>query len=79
MNGKSCRPTDSNFLLTKRKTETEDPFIFSWLEFALSNPLLKVVAFSLILNVPEKLQLYGLHVYYVVHICDFGMLRINIS
>ena len=26
---------------------------------------------------PEKLQLYGLHVYYVVHICDFGMLRVK--
>ena len=32
---------------------------------------------GLTLNVPEKLQLYGLHVYYVVHICDFGMLRVN--
>ena len=32
----------------------------------------------LTLNVPDKLQLYGLHVYYVVHICDFGMLRVNI-
>ena len=31
----------------------------------------------LTLNVPEKLQLYGLHVYYVVHICDFGMLRVK--
>ena len=30
---------------------------------------------SLTLKVPEKLQLYGLNVYYVVHICDFGMLR----
>ena len=27
----------------------------------------------LTLKVPEKLQLYGLYVYYVVHICDFGM------
>ena len=26
---------------------------------------------------PEKLPLYGLNVYYVVHICDFGMLRVN--
>ena len=26
---------------------------------------------------PEKLQLYGLYVYYVVHICDFGMLRVK--
>ena len=36
-------------------------------------------SFLLTLNVPEKLQLYGLHVYYVVHICDFGMLRVNRS
>ena len=35
----------------------------------------------LTLKVPEKLQLYGLYVYYVVHniICDFGMLRVNIE
>ena len=26
---------------------------------------------------PEKLQLYELYVYYVVHICDFGMLRVK--
>ena len=26
---------------------------------------------------PEKLPLYGIYVYYVVHICDFGMLRVN--
>ena len=32
---------------------------------------------SLTLKVPEKFQLYGLYVYYVVHICDFGMLRVN--
>merc|ERR1712074_438455 len=32
---------------------------------------------SLTLKVPEKLQLYGLYVYYVVHICDSGMLRVN--
>ena len=31
----------------------------------------------LTLKVPEKLQLYGLYVYYVVHICDFGMLRVK--
>ena len=31
----------------------------------------------LTLKVPEKLQLYELYVYYVVHICDFGMLRVN--
>ena len=28
-------------------------------------------------RVPEKLQLYGLYVYYVVHICNFGMLRVK--
>ena len=33
--------------------------------------------FFFTLKVPEKLQLYGLYVYYVVHICDFGMLRIK--
>ena len=38
---------------------------------------LQVVVHRLTLNVPEKLQLYGLHVYYVVHICDFGMLRVK--
>ena len=32
---------------------------------------------GLTLKVPEELQLYGLYVYYVVHICDFGMLRVN--
>ena len=31
----------------------------------------------LTLKKPEKLQLYGLYVYYVVHICDFGMLRVK--
>ena len=31
----------------------------------------------LTLKMPEKLQLYGLYVYYVVHICDFGMLRVK--
>ena len=28
-----------------------------------------------IFKVSEKLPLYGLYVYYVVHICDFDMLR----
>ena len=32
---------------------------------------------SLTLKAPEKLHLYGFYVYYVVHICDFGMLRVN--
>ena len=32
---------------------------------------------QLTLKLPEKLQLYGLYVYYVVHICDFGMLRVK--
>ena len=31
----------------------------------------------LTLKVPEKLPLNGLYVYYVVHICDLGMLRVN--
>ena len=31
----------------------------------------------LTLKVPDKLQFYGLYVYYVVHICDFGMLRVD--
>ena len=26
---------------------------------------------------PEKLPLCGLYVHYVVHICDFGMLRVK--
>ena len=34
--------------------------------------------FFLTLKVPEKLKLYGLYVYYVVHICDFGMLRVKL-
>ena len=33
--------------------------------------------FTLTLKVPEKLQLYGHYVHYVVHICDFGMLRVK--
>ena len=33
---------------------------------------------SLTLKVPEKLHVYGLYVHYVVHICDFDMLRVNI-
>ena len=32
---------------------------------------------QLTLKVPEKLQLYGLYVYYVVHIFDFGILRVH--
>ena len=35
------------------------------------------ISFKLTLKVPEKLQLYGLYVYYVMHICDFGMLRVK--
>ena len=31
----------------------------------------------LTLKVPKKLPLYGLCVYYVVHICDFAMLRVK--
>ena len=33
--------------------------------------------YQLTLKLPDKLQPYGLYVYYVVHICDFGMLRVN--
>ena len=32
---------------------------------------------SLTLKLPDKLQPYGLYVYYVVHICDVGMLRVK--
>ena len=32
---------------------------------------------ALTLKVPEKLQLYVLYVYHVVHISDFGMLRVK--
>ena len=35
------------------------------------------VQIDLTLKLPEKLQLYGLYVYFVVHICDFGMLRVK--
>ena len=28
---------------------------------------------------PEESNLYGLYVYYVVQICDFGMLRVNMK
>ena len=31
----------------------------------------------LTLKLPDKLQPYGIYVYYVVHICDFGMLRVK--
>ena len=43
----------------------------------LVNPTWSDISESLTLKVPEKLQLYGLYVHYVVHICDFGMLRVN--
>ena len=32
---------------------------------------------TLTLRVPENLQLYGLYVHYVVHVCDFGLLRVE--
>ena len=35
------------------------------------------VGSSLTLNMPEDLNLYGLYVYYLVQICDFGTLRVN--
>ena len=34
---------------------------------------------ALTLKVPKELQLYGVYVYYVVHICDFGMLRVKVT
>ena len=40
-------------------------------QFGLKNVLDPI---QLTLKVPEKLQLYGL---YVVHICNFGMLRVK--
>ena len=36
-----------------------------------------IILLLLTLKVPEKLQLYELYVYYMVHICDFGMLRVK--
>ena len=39
--------------------------------------LLKYIVQVLTLKAPEKLHLYGLYVYYAVHICDFGMLRVK--
>ena len=33
--------------------------------------------YLLTLKAPEKSQLYGHHVYYVVHICDFGISRVK--
>ena len=45
-------------------------------------PLVTMNGWTLIclltLKVPEKLLLYGLYVHYVVHICDFGMLRVKL-
>ena len=37
----------------------------------------KYSSVPLTLNVPEELDLYGLCVYYVVHICDFGTVRVK--
>ena len=34
---------------------------------------------ALTLKAPDKLELYELYVYYVVHISDFGMIRVNNS
>ena len=36
-----------------------------------------IILYTLTLKLQEKLQLYGLYVHYVVHICDFGMLRVK--
>ena len=44
--------------------------IFNWLKLYLTISWLT-------LKLPDKLQPYGLYVYYVVHICDFGMLRVK--
>ena len=38
--------------------------------------LIPKVKKGLTLKLPDKLQPYGLYVYYVVHICNFGMLRV---
>ena len=32
---------------------------------------------QLTLKLPDKLQPYGVYVYYVVHICDFGISRVK--
>ena len=40
-------------------------------------PSPNILIVTLTLKVPEKLQVYGLYVYYVVHICDVGMLRVK--
>ena len=47
----------------------------------LGTPPFKQIYFApfcfLTLRLPDKLQPYGLYVYYVVHICNFGMLRVK--
>ena len=57
-------------------------FKLQWAYFFFMTPpplmFCKCVILPLTLNVPEELHLYGLCVYYVVHICDFGMLRVNL-
>ena len=55
-------PTDNHARLMERK----------WLVRSLN-----CINLILTLKVPEKLQLYGLYVYCVVHICNFGMLRVK--
>ena len=47
-----------------------------WVSY--QNNLNRIELFNrLTLKLPDKLQPYGLYVYYVVHICDFGMLRVK--
>ena len=45
--------------------------------FGGSSHASKSLKYELTLKLPQKLQLYGLYVYFMVHICDFGMLRVK--
>ena len=49
---------------------------YNFLDAALALPPFSITL-PLTLKVPKKLKLYGLYVYYVVLICDFGMLRVK--
>ena len=56
--------------------------IIVWISSFISHAQMCQVFISnltLTLKLPDKLQPYGLYVYYEVHICDFGMLRVNSS
>ena len=59
-----------------KKTESVKCIINNHASTATLKPPLHL---DLTLKVPEELQLYGLYVYYVVHICDFGKLRVNMK